>query len=357
MKVSSSRAEAAFRSVERACYAGLDSVTLRTEVVRRLAPAVPHTAYSFATTDPDTGLMTHGVGEGIPEQLVELYLGVLYPEEEAIGALDRARAGQTVGTSTSTRFSDVLRSQGLGRELNTVLHSPEGLWGDLCLLRESAAPEFSDPEIRFMWRIAPHVTRGMRAAYTLHAAMIAEAQAETPDPRQASPGVVVLDGRGRIVVRNPAATAQMEDLADVGLPTGPLPYVVHSAARMVHLRPHDATLRARGRSGVWYSLRASRTEPDAAGQSSSIVTIEPVRPREIAPILGRVYGLTPREREIVALTARGESTKSMAARLGLSPYTVQEHLGRACEKVGVRGRRALVARLFYDAYAPEAAGA
>lgn len=357
MKATGSRAEAAFRSVERACYAGLDSITLRTEVVRRLAPVVPHTAYSFATTDPDTGLMTHAVGEGIPERLIELYLCVLYPEEEALGALDRARAGQTVGTSTSARFSDVLRGQGLGHELNTLLHSPEGLWGDLCLLRESEAPEFSDPEIRFMWRIAPHVARGMRAAYTLDAATNAEAQGETSDPRKASPGVVVLDARARIILRNSVAAAQMEDLADVGLPAGLLPYVVHSAAQIVHLRPHDATLRARGRSGVWYSLRASRSEPDAAGESSSIVTIEPVRPREIAPILSRVYGLTPREREIVALTARGESTKAMAARLGLSPYTVQEHLGRACEKVGVRGRRALVARLFYDAYAPEAAGA
>jgi hypothetical protein len=41
-----------------------------------------------------------------------------------------------------------------------------------------------------------------------------------------------------------------------------------------------------------------------------------------------------------------------ASRLGVSPYTVKEHLDRACEKIGTRGRKALVARLFVDAYLP-----
>ena len=39
---------------------------------------------------------------------------------------------------------------------------------------------------------------------------------------------------------------------------------------------------------------------------------------------------------------------SLAATLGISPYTVAEHLDRACAKVGVRGRKALVAKLFLD---------
>lgn len=354
MRFSESRVEAAYRNVERACYAGLDSVTLRTEVVRRLAPVIPHTAYSFATTDPDTGLVTHGVGEGIPERLIELYMTVLYVEEEAIGYLDRARNGQSVGLCTSARFSDALRDAGFGHELNAVLHCPDGLWGDLCLLRESGA--FSEREIGFMQRVVPHVVRGMKAAYTLDRAL-GPVAGDSPSDHTRGPGVIVLDARERLVVRNAAAAAQVDDLADVGLPTGAVPFVLHTAARAIRVRQQHVTIRARGRSGVWYSLTASLSEPDAAGDSFTIITIEPVGPREIAPLLARVFGLSPREREIVALTARGESTKAMAARLGLSPYTVQEHLGRACEKVGVRGRRALVARLFYDAYAPEAARA
>ena len=38
---------------------------------------------------------------------------------------------------------------------------------------------------------------------------------------------------------------------------------------------------------------------------------------------------------------------------GSSRKRVKEHLDRACEKVGAHGRKALVARLFVDAYLPK----
>ena len=37
-----------------------------------------------------------------------------------------------------------------------------------------------------------------------------------------------------------------------------------------------------------------------------------------------------------------------ASRLGISAYTVQDHVDHAFDKVGVRGRRALLAKLFLD---------
>lgn len=115
--------------------------------------------------------------------------------------------------------------------------------------------------------------------------------------------------------------------------------------------PTDVVLRARGRSGRWYTIRAMLAEPDATGQCSTVV-VQPSTPRERAAILTRLYDLSQREREVTAAVARGESTKRIAARLGVSPHTVKEHLDRACAKIGVRGRKALVAKLFIDGYAP-----
>ena len=60
------------------------------------------------------------------------------------------------------------------------------------------------------------------------------------------------------------------------------------------------------------------------------------------------YGLTSRERSIVDLVVRGFSTKQISATLYISEYTVQEHLCNVFDKVGVRGRQALVKRLFFD---------
>lgn len=93
-------------------------------------------------------------------------------------------------------------------------------------------------------------------------------------------------------------------------------------------------------------------EPDATGECSTVVVVQPSTPRERAAILTRLYDLSQREREVTAAVARGESTKRIAARLGVSPHTVKEHLDRACAKIGVRGRKALVAKLFFDGYAP-----
>ncbi|MBI4500475.1 MAG: helix-turn-helix transcriptional regulator [Gemmatimonadetes bacterium] len=72
---------------------------------------------------------------------------------------------------------------------------------------------------------------------------------------------------------------------------------------------------------------------------------------DVAPVLALLYGLSPREREVLMLVARGCSTKEISGCLGISPYTVQDHLDHAFDKVGVRGRRALLARLFFDGLA------
>lgn len=365
MNRSSSLEESVFRSVKRACYAGLDSVTLRAEVARRIAPLVPYDAYSFTTTDPDTGLLTHAVGEGLPENLVRTYVGVAYPYEQASLMLDRARSGDTVATATTAGFRELLREEGVEQELNTILCAGGDLQGFLCLLRESRSRGYDEREMRFMRRIAPHMTRGLRTAVTvdLGACEDPAGRLHATARAHAAPGVVVLDARSGITLRNTSARAQLEDLADVGVPTGETPYALFSVVALLRARqrgtgadrdgsPQDATLRVRGRSGGWYTLRASGTEPGPASESCTVVTIEPVGPGEVAEILTRLYGLSPREREVLALIARGESTKSVAARLGLSTYTVQDHLGNACTKVGVRGRKALLAKLFFDGYAP-----
>jgi DNA-binding CsgD family transcriptional regulator len=51
--------------------------------------------------------------------------------------------------------------------------------------------------------------------------------------------------------------------------------------------------------------------------------------------------LTPRELQIARLAAAGHSAPKIAARFGLSPRTVNNHLGRAYDKLGITGRTQL----------------
>jgi DNA-binding CsgD family transcriptional regulator len=79
---------------------------------------------------------------------------------------------------------------------------------------------------------------------------------------------------------------------------------------------------------------------------------EPVRAAELAPLIAGAYGLTLRERQVTELVAQGLSTGEIAARLHLSAYTVQDHLKSIFDKTGTGSRGDLVARLFFDHYAP-----
>lgn len=369
MQMTRSEEDALVRSVKRASYAGLDSITLRRELSHRVARMIPREAHAFSTTDPDSGLLTHSVAEGLTFDFVRVYLSTFYPDEDAVKTLDLARTGEVVSTSNSDAYWAMIGEAGLEHELHTIFPVAGGLWGSWCMLREKGARGFGEREQRFMRRIAPHVARGLKAAALIDAAAASSPtdSSHTANAGASQPGVVVLDSRARFTLRSAAALNYLKDLQDVGLETGQTPFAVASA--FVQLREQytraaldgevtelSAALRVRGRSGCWYTLHASLAEPDASGEASTVVVIEYAQRREIAPVLTRLYGLSPREREVLALVMQGESTKRIAAQLGLSVYTVQEHLDRASEKVGVRGRKALVAKLFFDGHAPRLLG-
>jgi DNA-binding CsgD family transcriptional regulator len=59
----------------------------------------------------------------------------------------------------------------------------------------------------------------------------------------------------------------------------------------------------------------------------------------------RVYALSGRERELVALVVAGLETSAIAKRLFISSHTVQDHLKSVFDKVGIHSRRELLARL------------
>ncbi|MGX9885495.1 response regulator [Streptomyces sp. NPDC002276] len=56
----------------------------------------------------------------------------------------------------------------------------------------------------------------------------------------------------------------------------------------------------------------------------------------------RLAALTPREREVMGLVARGLTNQDIAERLFVTPVTVKTHLNRAMAKLGARDRAQLV---------------
>jgi len=70
-----------------------------------------------------------------------------------------------------------------------------------------------------------------------------------------------------------------------------------------------------------------------------IITLLPTQ-----PVTAPTEPLTPREREVLALVARGYTSQRIARRLGVSLATVRTHVEHTRSKLGARSRSQAVAR-------------
>jgi DNA-binding NarL/FixJ family response regulator len=106
------------------------------------------------------------------------------------------------------------------------------------------------------------------------------------------------------------------------------------ALRLVEERPSGAGYLLKERVGRVEQL-LDAIERVAAGEcvvDRAVVDELLARPRRLDPL----EGLTPREREILALMAEGRSNQGICRALWLSPKTVETHIRGAFTKLGIR---------------------
>jgi DNA-binding NarL/FixJ family response regulator len=161
---------------------------------------------------------------------------------------------------------------------------------------------------------------------------------------------------------NDEAIGWLEELAgdlegDIGFGIR-LPMVVISTmmrARAIAAERDHRSARARMRSNLsdrWLVCHASCLRDADGNAGNTALVIEPAAASEVAPIIAEAYELSPREREITELIARGLRTAEIAAELHLSVYTVRDYVKAVFDKVGASSRGELVAKLFAEHYAP-----
>lgn len=360
MEAVSSLEERAFGEIKRLCYAGLDATTLRLEASEVLRCVVPFERQCLFTTDPMSGLPTDVVAEGLREGEMRFFLeNVMF--EDDVNTYDwmvrsrRSVALLSEGTDgkleRALRHREVLAPHGFDYELRSAFTVGRAPWGGAELSRERGRPDFNEREVSFVGRIAPHMGAGLKAA-----ALRTQAPpgAESDDVS----GVLTLDRRGKVIQHTRAAERLLQELTgDLGsawLEGDGLPAAVYAVVGSLRraLKPETdkdlnsvPRLHLRARSGRWLTLQADLTEPCGL-PGEIVVVIEPTGPKEMGWLHTAAYGLSPREREIVELVVRGVSNRKIAATLYISEYTVQDHLSNIFDKVGVRGRQALVKHLY-----------
>lgn len=348
--------------IVRLVHRGLGMPDFASGAARVLRRAVPFDGVCVLTMDPATLLPTsevvdHGLPPAAIRRLTEIEVG----EADFNKFTELARARRPAASLSdatrgdldrSLRQRELRRPNGLGDELRVALVADSGTWGAVTLQRE-VGRAFSTGETSLLASLSSHLAEGVQRALLL--------AGFARDPEGGDAGLLVLAGDDTVEVGNAAAPRWLDELG--GGERGPddLPPVVVAVAARARLvagggpTSEDTLARARVRasSGRWLLVRGSLLGdgPDAR----VAVILEPVSPPDLAPLIAAAYGLTDREQRVTQLVAQGLSTDEIARRLHLSPYTVQDHLKSIFGKVDVGTRGELVARIFFEQYAPRLA--
>lgn len=335
------------------CERGLDWQTLvdqASEVIRRV---VPHERFCFHTLDPATMLITGGAARNLDNaDGYRLMVRNEYEQEDVNKWASLARSEHRVGSLSvatdgrreqSPRFVELLRPMQLAWELRAALVSDSLCWAVAGIYRSDGERDFSEQEQDFLAGVSSTLGTGFRRALLVESLA---PQEELPD----DPGLVLLDNGDQVVEVAPAAEPWLDELRGGGQDSDELlPVEVYAAAAAARSGADaPAASRVRTRSGRWLSVHGVRL----SDSGRTAVIIQPARAPEVAPLILDSYGLTGRERAICELALKGLSTNQIAASLHISPYTVQDHLKAIFEKVGVRSRRELVARVFFQHHLP-----
>jgi DNA-binding CsgD family transcriptional regulator len=325
-----------------------------------LARSVPFDGVSVLTMDPATRLLTSAfVENGLRGAAAVRIAEIEYRESDVnkFGAL--ARSGRLAASLSETTGGDLDRSlrhrelrapNGFGDELRAVLVRDAVTWGGLTLGRAFDREPFAPADVALVASLSGYLAEGLRRAMLL-AALSPEQHHE-----DRSAGLALLAADNSVKAADATAEACLAELAATG-PDTPVPPVVTAVASRARSiaegrEPSGVLARARVRtsSGVWLTVGGSVLGHQDDAQTA--VTLEPAGPHELAPLIADAYGLTGRERAVTQLVALGLATDAIADRLQVSPWTVQDHLRSIFQKVGVSSRGELVARIFFEHYAP-----
>ena len=336
---------------------GLDWVGYSTQASKAIARVVPFQRSCWHTVDPGTVLFTGAVNHQVACS------GTWLAEHEyVVEDVNKwwflARSGRRAGATSLATHGDLSHSArhrshaayGIGDELRGSFVVDGTYWGAAGFLRDRDEAWFTHEEVTFLASLSEPLAEGLRRA--LLVALM------PPEQTPKGPGVVVFDEHGVVESISQAAEQWIEQMVEVPPPAAPAESKVVQAVAAQARRLRDgqdplelsARSRVRTRSGSWLLLYGTRLAGGTQGRTA--VIIQPATPGEVAPLVALAYGLTGREVQVTRLCLQGCSTKQMAQRLQVSPYTVQDHLKAIFDKTGARSRGELVGQVFLEHVVP-----
>jgi DNA-binding CsgD family transcriptional regulator len=330
-----------------------DLESLRREAITELKRAIGFERWCAPLVDPDTLIAYSGIAEtdhiGELSRLQLNDASLRDPDSGASLASGRRRVGLLSALTggdlaRSRRWRESLERHGTGDELRVLAADERGCWGRFDLWRDRGDRPFDDQDVQLAREASAVLGRGMRRAAV--------------GPREDGPGaplatgVLMIGADLRPSGGTPAVHAWFRALNPARMPyKDGIPSLVWSATgRLIAAEAGEeperpVRIRARAADGTWAVVEAARL--DEGGGIA--ISVRAAGTGEVLNLIGRAYGLSNRERELVALIARGHDTYEIARWMSISSYTVQDHLKSIFHKLGVHSRLELLTRLFGQA--------
>lgn len=356
-------AERVRRDVEVVATAGLDLPTFLSEIDESINRFLRPIATCIATIDPTTSLLTstYKFGDLYGRDDHDLEWGLIeYGGVEPTSFLDVAATpskalGMHITTggdlARSPRMGDFIEPYyGYGDELRLIATVEGRVWGALAFFRDPDDDPFDEADVEFASTLSSVMANGFRSG------LLSRVATQPHRHVDHGPAVIIVDATDKMSQISVGAEERLRQvmLSDhCSDPIGTIAALVASARRFAQ---GTSSVLPRGRlrlhDGSWVVLQASPMAARDGVTGDVVITIEDARPPEIIPLVVEAFGLTARERDVTQLVLQGVETKDIAATLHLSAYTVQDHLKSIFTKAGVRSRRELMGKVFFDQYQP-----
>src|SRR3954451_13080739 len=206
-------AESSLGALERLADEGLSAQDLLEHFAARIERVVPTDGYFMAATDPETTLcIGTGVVRELPADQCQPHWEYEFLVPDVLKYRDIARSGRRVADihdatggrpERSPRFKQYSAATGFSSEVRLAFTVGNGAWGLGQLNRLSG--RFTDDEKAWLELAAASIGRGLRRAMV--------AQPASPSTSMRGPGIVLLDGCGRMVSATREAVEWLDELA------------------------------------------------------------------------------------------------------------------------------------------------
>ncbi|WTW98071.1 LuxR C-terminal-related transcriptional regulator [Streptomycetaceae bacterium NBC_01309] len=345
------------RSLQYVVETGTGTADVVGVAARRLLKVVPADMWCAVLLDPSTLLDTGGVHEeGFPEHVMPRLFEIEHVEHDDVDNLRALTRRPTPVSSlrvstedrleTSKYYRDILKPLGLGDELRVLLRERGRTWGMFVLCREARSRPFSGRDLASARSFSRPTTRAVRRSLVANGrdeGLVADGT-----------GFVVLDDHQQIVECSTSAErlmARIEETPAAGRPKS-CPHAVRAVAAAAKASREGATTRSlvRTHGGHWLTLYAWRLVTPA--QPLTMVSIGPPEPGMLVALVLEAYGLSEQQQRIAQRVILGHSGAEVTAELHITRNTLNDHLEKIFDKVGVRSQRELTGAVFSRHYWP-----